>query len=524
MPLDQRRAGILLHPTSLPGPYGIGDLGSACIRFLDWVQATGLAYWQILPLGPTGFGDSPYQCFSAFAGNPLLVSPELLVQDGLLDGEHLQNWPEQRGAVDYGAVMELKHKALHEAHQKFLSNPPGGIKERYGQWSKREGVSGWLEDYALFKALKKENSGKCWVEWPESVKLRDKQALADARKRLEQDVSYHEFIQFLFFDQWERIRKEAASRGIEIIGDAPIYVSFDSADTWAAQGEFELDEKGNPTHVAGVPPDYFSATGQLWGNPLYRWDVMEKEGYAWWAARMRAIFEQVDIVRLDHFRGFMGYYAVPFGQPTAEHGAWRKGPGAKFFQAMKKAIGDLPIIAEDLGEITYDVTDVRKQFNLPGMVILQFAWSPAALDPMIANPNNEFLPHRHEYNSVVYTGTHDNDTTIGWWQHTSTPDERTGMQIYLSVDGALPNWDLIRCGLRSVAQTFVVPAQDLLDLGTEARMNLPGRPAGNWTWRLNENDLSVPLSQKLRELLLIYERCANPPEVAIPDPPKQPEY
>lgn len=524
MPLDQRRAGLLLHPSSLPGRFGIGDLGPACITFLDWLHATGLAYWQILPLGPTGYGDSPYQCFSAFAGNPLLVSPELLVRDGLLEQDTLDSWPEHRGAVDYGFIHDHKHEVLHQAYQSFLSNPPAGLRDQYEEWIKRPNVNKWLDDYALFKALKKHNDNKCWVEWPADEKLYKASALKAARKSLAEDVEYQKFIQFLFFEQWEKIRAEAAARGIEIIGDAPIYVSFDSADTWANQSEFQLDANGNPIAVAGVPPDYFSSTGQLWGNPLYKWEAMEKKEFSWWADRMNAIFETVDIVRLDHFRGFMGYYAVPFGDPTAENGEWEKGPGAAFFKAMKKAIGDLPIIAEDLGEITKDVTEVRCQFDLPGMVILQFAWSPAALDPMVADPNNHFLPHRHELNSVVYTGTHDNDTTIGWWRNTSTEEERRAMQIYLSVDGNLPNWDLIRSGMRSVAKTFVMPAQDLLDLDSDARMNLPGRATGNWTWRLQEGQLSHELTQRLRELMLIYERCGNPPETAVPNPPKVPPY
>jgi len=524
MPLHDRRAGILLHPTSLPGRFGIGDLGPSCIRFLDWVQETGLAYWQILPLGPTGYGDSPYQCFSAFAGNPLLISPEELATEGLLDQAELDQWPVNHGPVDYGLVMDQKHKILHIAHQKFLSEPDSPIHHAYNEWIRRPNITGWLEDYALFKALKKENNNQSWSDWPLNERKREQAALQVAEHRLADDIGYQKFIQFLFFRQWERIRDEATKRGIEIIGDAPIYVSFDSADTWANQQDFELDPEGHPLAVAGVPPDYFSETGQLWGNPLYKWPQMAKNNYAWWAARLRSIFETVDIVRLDHFRGFMGYYAVPYGHATAEAGEWRKGPGADFFKAMKEAIGDLPIIAEDLGEITEDVTAVRKQFDLPGMVILQFAWTPAQLNPMIADPNNGFLPHRHDPNLVVYTGTHDNDTTLGWWRNSSTPEERTGMQIYLSVDGNLANWDLIRAGCRSVANTFVAPAQDLLDLGTEARMNLPGRAAGNWTWRLNDGDLSTELGQKFRELLLIYERCANPPETAIPDPPKQPLY
>lgn len=524
MPLDQRRAGILLHPTSLPGRFGIGDLGPSCIHFLDWMRDAGLAYWQILPLGPTGYGDSPYQCFSAFAGNPLLISPELLVQDGLLEQSWLDSWPEHRGSVDYGAVTDQKNQMLHAAHSNFTAGAGGTLRDLYQEWVKSPSVRLWLEDYALFRAIKKHHDHQCWVNWPAPLKAHDTAALQQARIDLATDVDYQEFIQFLFFHQWQRVRAEAANRGIEIVGDAPIYVSFDSADTWANQSEFQLDQNGNPICVAGVPPDYFSKTGQLWGNPLYNWEAMEKNDYAWWAERLKSIFETVDVVRLDHFRGFMGYYAVPFGDPTAENGKWVKGPGAKFFTAMKRAIGELPIIAEDLGEITEDVTAVRRQFNLPGMVILQFAWTPAALDPMVADPNNHFLPHRHEHTSVVYTGTHDNDTSLGWWRNSSTAEERRAMQIYLATDGNLANWDLIRSGMESIANTFVVPAQDLLNLDSECRMNLPGRPTGNWTWRLEEGALSPELAWKLREATLIYERCATPPEEARPAPPKVPPY
>lgn len=494
MPLDQRRAGILLHPTSLPGRFGIGDLGPACYQFLDWMRDAGLAYWQILPLGPTGYGDSPYQCFSAFAGNPLLVSPEILVQDGLLDQSWLDSWPEQRGSVEYGATTDQKTQMLHAAHSNFVAGAGGHLREAYKEWSTSPDVQLWLGDYALFRALKKHHDNKCWVAWSDAVKLRDPQVLNQVRTELATEVDYQEFIQFLFFHQWGNVRRAAADRGIEIVGDAPIYVSFDSADTWANQDKFQLAADGQPLAVAGVPPDYFSKTGQLWGNPLYDWDAMAENDFGWWADRLRAIFNTVDVVRLDHFRGFMGYYAVPFGHETAENGKWVRGPGARFFAEMKKAIGDLPIIAEDLGEITEDVTAVRRQFDLPGMVILQFAWPPAKLHPMIADPNNHFLPHRHEHASVVYTGTHDNDTTLGWWRNSSTPEERRAMQLYLSVDGNMANWDLIRCGLRSVACTFVVPAQDLLNLDSDCRMNLPGRPTGNWTWRLNEGDLSPDLA------------------------------
>jgi 4-alpha-glucanotransferase len=512
MPLDRRLAGLLLHPTSLPGPHGIGDLGPSAYRLLDWLAAAGLAYWQVLPLGPTSYGDSPYQCFSAFAGNPLLVSPDILREQGLATLEEILPPQFPEGQVDYGWVISWKNDLLRKVHARFAAGGFDDIRSRYEAWRKQPEVGAWLEDYALFMACKDANEGRAWDTWDADLRSFKKKALDAARKQYADNIEYHRFAQFLFFDQWSNVRNAAHERGIEIIGDAPIYVSYDSADTWANQQLFQLDANGKPKAVAGVPPDYFSATGQLWGNPLYDWEKMEQDGYAWWAARMRAIFATVDIVRLDHFRGFMGYYAVPFGHPTAEHGEWRRGPGAKFFARMKEVLGDLPIIAEDLGEITRDVTEVRRQFDLPGMVILQFAWTPGAHDPISADPNNHFLPHSIERESVVYTGTHDNDTTLGWWRHTSTPAERSMMQIYLSVDGNTANWDLIRIGMMSVANTFVMPAQDLLDLDSEYRMNMPGRPEGNWAWRVVNGQLSDALGQRVRELTLLYGRCSNPPE------------
>lgn len=508
MALDKRRAGILLHPTSLPGRFGIGDLGPACTQFLDWAESAGLAYWQILPLGPTGFGDSPYQCFSAFAGNPMLISPEYLVRDGLLDAVHVDSWPELEGDVDYGFIINQKSGILHEAFNKLKSDPPADLYARFLEWIERPDIALWLDDYALFRALKKANDEKSWVDWPKPLKLRDPEALKNARAELSHDIQYQQFIQFLFFDQWASVQYQAKSRGIEIIGDAPIYVSFDSADTWANQSEFHLDANGHPTEVAGVPPDYFSETGQLWGNPLYNWDTMKSENYKWWIDRMKSIFSEVDIVRLDHFRGFMGYYAVPYGDPTAEHGRWVKGPGADFFEAVKAAIGDLPIIAEDLGEITDDVTEVRRQFFLPGMVILQFAWSPSPQDPLVADPGNSFLPHTHEVNSVVYTGTHDNDTTLGWYR-SAPAAERDLVRRYLACGDDEVVWRLIRLALSSTAEVAIVPLQDLLALGSEARMNTPGSATGNWSWRFAWDDVPYWLAPQVAELVELFGRAAG---------------
>ncbi|MBI1289610.1 4-alpha-glucanotransferase, partial [bacterium] len=412
--LDRRLAGVLLHPTSLPGRFGIGDLGPECLRFLDWAREAGLGWWQVLPLGPTSFGDSPYQCFSAFAGNPMLVSPEALVADGLARQTDLMCPPFPIDRIDYGWVIHWKTEFLRGVHTRFLHDQPERHVKAYAAWQKRKDIQVWLEDYALFRVCKDIHEGRSWLEWDAKLRTRNAKAIEKVRKDHAINIDFHKFCQYLFAIQWERIRRAAADRNIRIIGDAPIYVALDSADTWANQEMFQLDKKGNPTAVAGVPPDYFSATGQLWGNPLYNWEAMKETGYEWWIQRLQSIFALVDLVRLDHFRGFMGYWAVPFGAPTAEKGKWLAGPGADFFAVIKKKIKNLPIIAEDLGEITPDVIEVRDKFDLPGMKILQFAWGVAQDNPLVADPGHEFHPHNHTRNCIVYTGTHDNDTTLGW--------------------------------------------------------------------------------------------------------------
>jgi 4-alpha-glucanotransferase len=522
MPLELRRAGLLLHPTSLPGRFGIGDLGPEAFRFLDWLRDAGLAYWQILPLGPTSYGDSPYQCFSAFAGNPLLVSPEFLVRDGLLKPEDIEPPPFPANKVDYGWVINWKRELLGKAHRAFASGAPAALKTEYGAFVEDEIVKTWLEDYALFMACKDAHGGRAWNEWDPDLCAYKSTALATAREMYAEDIAYHRFAQFLFFHQWGQIRAACRERKIEIIGDAPIYVAYDSADTWAHQKNFKLGKGGLPTHVAGVPPDYFSATGQLWGNPLYQWDRMKRDKYAWWIARLKANLALVDILRVDHFRGFMGYYAIPFGSKTAETGEWMKGPGSHFFKVVKEALGRIPIIAEDLGEITSDVEEVRDEFHLPGMKILQFAWTVDSLNPIIPDQGHPFIPHRYERNTIVYTGTHDNDTTIGWWRHSSQPAERTCMQVYLSTDGNMAHWDLLRAAYRSVANTAIVPAQDLLGLDSDSRMNFPGKAEGNWTWRLREGELDADLARHIYDLTLLYDRCNNPPpqfKKAVKKPP-----
>ncbi len=524
MPLNRRLAGILLHPTSLPGPYGIGDLGPEAYRFLDWLASAGLAYWQVLPLGPTSFGDSPYQCFSAFAGNPLLVSPEFLVRDGLLDQSEIAPPPFPPGRVDYGWVIQWKRELFSKAFERFRCGAVPQLRANYDEFRARPDVTKWLDDFALFMACKDAHGGQPWNTWGPELRAFRKNAVAKAHKELAESVEYHRFCQFLFFHQWDALRAECKRRGITIIGDAPIYVAYDSADVWAHQKLFLLDKEGKPTHVAGVPPDYFSATGQLWGNPIYNWKLMERQGFEWWIDRMRSILALVDVVRLDHFRGFMGYWSVPFGSPTAEHGEWVRGPGRKLFETLRRELGTLPIIAEDLGEITTDVIEMRKEFGLPGMRVMQFAWSVASTDPFVPDPHNPFMLHNHDANTVVYTGTHDNDTTIGWWRHSSKPEERTCMQLYLATDGNTANWDLIRASFMSVANTAIVPAQDFLGLDSDARMNFPGRAEGNWTWRLVEGQLNEALARRIWCMLLLYERCANPPDFVKEARPKEPLY
>jgi 4-alpha-glucanotransferase len=498
----ERSSGVLLHPTSLPGPYGIGDLGPSAFRFVDWLSDSGGKLWQILPLGPTGYGDSPYQCFSAFAGNPYLISPDFLLRDDLLHPDDLVAIPDfPADTVDYGRVIPWKLNLLERAFIRFKSTP-SPVRHEFDRFC-AENVS-WLPDYALFMALKEANGGGAWGGWPEALRKRKPDALAEAGKRHVEAVERYTFYQFVFFRQWSAIREHAHQRGVQIIGDIPIFVAYDSADVWANPELFYLDEAGGPTVVAGVPPDYFSRTGQLWGNPLYRWDVLRAREYDWWVARFRAILKQVDIVRLDHFRGFAGYWEIPADSETAETGRWVPGPGENFLLTVQAELGDastglgadLPIIAEDLGEITPDVIELRDQFNLPGMKILQFAFS---------GPDNVFLPHNYPANCVTYTGTHDNDTARGWYE--SAPEhERDFARRYLDTDGSDFPWELTRAAWASVAVYAIAPMQDLLGLGTEARMNFPSTLGGNWSWRLSGDELSQELQGRLRELNYLYMR------------------
>jgi 4-alpha-glucanotransferase len=491
-----RSSGILLHPTSLPGRFGVGDLGDEARRFVDFLVAAKLGLWQVLPLGPTGYGDSPYQCFSAFAGNPLLVSPDALLTDGLLAAADLAAAPDfPADRVAFGAVLPWKRALLERAARAFAAGAGGTLATPFAAFCRSQAA--WLEDFALFMALKDAHDGAAWTAWDPELARRAPAALARWRARLAEAVTRHKLVQFLFFRQWAALKRYANDRGVRIIGDMPIFVAHDSADVWSHPELFVLDEDGDPAVVAGVPPDYFSATGQLWGNPLYRWDVMAAQGYAWWIARLRAAFGLVDVLRIDHFIGFTRYWEVAAGERTAVRGCWRPGPGAAFGLAVQAALGAAPIIAEDLGAVTPEVEALRDRFRLPGMKVLQFAFA--------TDGNDRFLPHNYPRNCVVYTGTHDNDTTVGWFA-SAPAHERSRVQRYLARGGDDIAYDFIRAAMGSVADLVVVPLQDVLALGSEARMNYPGRATGNWSWRFRAGALGDAHAERLREMVELYGR------------------
>ncbi|HEY0384725.1 MAG TPA: 4-alpha-glucanotransferase [Pyrinomonadaceae bacterium] len=502
-----RSSGILLHPTSLPGKFGIGDLGSAAHAFVDFLAASGQSLWQVLPLGPTGYGDSPYQCFSAFAGNTLLISPEQLMQEGLLAATDLSGAPVfSSERVDFGEVIKFKHALLAKTFESFRRTTNTGLRSDFETFCQQ--AASWLDDYALFRALKDAQAGRAWNEWDSALVRREPAAIARAREELREQIDAQKFYQYLFFKQWAALKAYCHASGIQLIGDIPIFVARDSADVWTNPEQFKLDQKGNPVVVAGVPPDYFSATGQLWGNPIYNWERMRADGFQWWLKRVRATLEIYDIVRIDHFRGFAASWEVPGADRTAERGRWVQVPGRELFAAIKSALGDLPIIAEDLGVITPDVEALRDDFGFPGMRILQFGFGGDSL--------NLDLPHNYIRNIVVYTGTHDNDTIAGWFESEagagSTRDaaqverERQFCLDYLNADGREIHWDFIRAVLASVADTAIVPLQDLLGLGTQARMNLPASTNGNWAWRYRADALTEKLSARLRHLTELYGR------------------
>ena len=493
-PTFPRSAGVLLHPTSLPGGHGIGDLGAAAFEFVDWLAAAGMGVWQVLPLGPTGGDDSPYAGWSAFAGNPLLIAIEPLWRAGLLRAVELREAPPTSDQVDFAAVRAWKLPLLDVAARRFLAAPDHRWRADYEAFVAR---AGWLDDAALFAAMRQEQDGAPWWQWPATMRDRRGGALVRARRRLGDRVACFAVIQFFFDRQWRKLRAYAAAQRVRIFGDLPIYTALDCVDVWANRRLFQLDPLGRPLAVSGVPPDAFSETGQLWGNPLYHWPNNARRGFRWWIARLRRTFELVDLVRIDHFRGFAGYWRVPVDAEDARSGSWQPGPGAPLFEAVTHALGPLAIVAEDLGIIDEPVRELLEATGMPGMRVLQFAFG-GDLDDL-------HLPHNHAPHGVVYTGTHDNDTTLGWWQGA---DERCRhhVRLYLGVDGHDAVWDLVRAAMASVSHTAIIPAQDALGLDSSGRMNTPAVAAGNWAWRLCDGDLGAHHAGRLRRLAGLYGR------------------
>jgi len=518
-----RRSGILLHVSSLPAAHGVGDLGDSAFEFIEFLAGSGQKIWQVLPLNPTGYGDSPYQCFSAFAGNPLFIDLEALRKEGLLsasDLSHAPNFPVEQ--VEYDRVTAFKEKLLHKAAAAFFAGTTETDRHDFDIFCEKRRE--WLEDYALFMASKKVHKDVAWVHWEAGIRQRDPDVLNKWRSELSSELEYHRFTQFQFFRQWEKVRDRCRHHGISVMGDIPIYVAHDSADVWAHPELFRLDDRGQPTAVAGVPPDYFSATGQLWGNPLYRWNISAASGHRWWIDRCRASLEMFDLVRLDHFRGFEAFWEVPATASTAAEGKWVKGPGAEFFRVLKTELKELPFIAENLGVITPGVEALLKEFGFPGMSLLQFAFGNDPQGP-------SFRPHNYSRELVAYTGVHDNDTTVGWWtsagleESTRTAEdirkERDFTRAYLGFQNRgfqnlssknlgskneEINWIFIRTVLASVANTAMVPLQDVLGLGSEARMNLPGTVSGNWRWRYKADSLTKEVRERLLALTHLYDR------------------
>lgn len=478
--LDKRAAGVLLHPTSLPGNQGIGKFGREARRFIDFLEASGMTLWQVCPLGPTGYGDSPYQCFSAFAGNPYLIDLEPLVAIGLVTNDEMASLDRlSKDSADFGGIYERLWPILAAVFSRFQENPSAisGLGD-YEAFKKEHAE--WLEAYAAFSAAKKHFDGQPWNSWPKKYRSHKAFKKSDLMKNLTDEMESVCFIQFLFFEQWNALREYAKSKGISIIGDAPIFVAYDSADVWAYHEFFQLKADGSPTAVAGCPPDYFSPTGQLWGNPLYNWKALAADGYRWWKQRLQANFQLYDIIRLDHFRGFATYWSIPADAEDARSGKWIAGPGLDFFEALKDEFESPKLIAEDLGEITPDVIKLLKDTGLPGMSVLQFGFG--------SDSRSIHFPHNSHPNLAVYPGSHDNDTTLGWYQNIDQ-SLKDLFRRYFGVDGSAPQWDLIRATYKSSARLAVIPLQDLFNLGSEARMNLPGEAAGNWQWRYRQEQL-----------------------------------
>lgn len=500
---SRRASGLLLHVTSLPGPFGIGDLGPEAAGFVAELAASGQTYWQVLPIGPTGYGNSPYQLLSTFAGNPLLLSLQRLADLGLVNGKELATARIlEGGEVDFGNVLAAKTPLLAEAAHGFRTTADADLRRRFDDFVSTQGEA-WLNDYSLFSALKEAHGGRAWAEWDRHLALREPAAIRKARAELRAEIEVIEVLQFLFFEQWQELKSEANSMGIAIVGDIPLYVAHDSADVWADPVEFRLDRDGQPTVVAGVPPDYFSETGQLWGNPIYDWEGMAESGFSWWKQRIRHSLQLFDVLRIDHFRGIAGFWEIPVGAPTAATGSWRKGPGHALFAALTDDLGKLPIVAEDLGVLTPDVDALRDDFGFPGMRVAQFGWDVTS-DATMHHPAN------YPENVWAYTGTHDNDTTVGWlWQDNPARDPRrlpAAKRALFDATGGDVAWGLMQIVAESAASTTVFPVQDLLSLGDEARMNTPGTASGNWGWRLTEGQLTTAAMERLLHLTIVTDR------------------
>lgn len=493
-----RSCGILLHPTSLPGPRGIGDLGDEAYRFVDFLAAADQSIWQILPLGPTGVANSPYDSRSAFAGNPLLISENWLLRHGLIDARDDGESGSPAERVDYHFARQHKESLLRQAFLRMSEVQSVELESRFARFRAKEAI--WLDDFALFQALHEVNHHAPWIDWDPALVRREPDAIGYARSALRQEIFFHSFVQFVFDEQWNELHRYANDRGIQIVGDVPIYVSFDSADVWSNQEIFLLDAFGKPTLVAGVPPDYFAADGQLWGNPVYRWEALEASGFRWWVERFRRTLELTDLARVDHFRGFQAGWHVPAGETTAVNGWWLNGPGIRLFEHLSNFLGSLPIIAEDLGVITDDVTLLRDQLGLPGMKVLHFAFG--------SGHDNKYLPHNYESNAVVYTGTHDNDTTQGWFQRLDDHTRSHVWQYAGNLDEGIC-WSLIRLAYSSVARTAIIPAQDILELGSEARMNTPGTVNDNWEWRALPGAFTPEIAARLASLANLYGRSRS---------------
>ncbi|MEO6392701.1 MAG: 4-alpha-glucanotransferase [Pyrinomonadaceae bacterium] len=502
-----RASGVLLHPTSLPGPYGIGDLGPAAYAFADFLIAAGQKYWQVLPLGPTGYGDSPYQSFSAFAGNTNLVSPESLSDGGWLTGKDLADFPQLSAErVDFGNVIEAKAELLRHAFAKFRDDASSGDRADFEGFC--DEASPWLNDYALFRAIKSANGGAAWIDWETGLAQRDSGRTDEIAGELAEPIVQQKFCQYLFFRHWFALKNYCNERGLQIIGDLPLFVAHDSVDVWTLPDQFKLNADGTPRIVAGVPPDYFSATGQLWGNPMYDWEQMATDGFGWWIRRLRHAFQLHDVVRLDHFRGLAACWEVPAGESTAVYGKWVDVPGRALLEAATKTLGELPLIAEDLGVITPEVEWLRDDLGYPGMRVLQFGFG--------SDSANEHLPHNYVNSVVAYTGTHDNDTTVGWFNargddvptrdNTEVEREHNFALRYLNGDGSSINWDFVRSVWASVADTAIVPLQDLLGRDGQTRMNRPATESGNWAWRYLDGVLTRELTEQLREQTELYGR------------------